>query len=52
MSRGLVEEAKQILANCHAGGDLLSSLITFEMIEIETTLRAEQEAHAPGNTTH
>jgi MFS family permease len=46
LSRGRTEEARKVLANSHAGGDLDSPLVTFEMIEIETTLRAEQEAHA------
>jgi MFS family permease len=46
VSRGRNEEAKQVLANTHTGGDLSAPLITFEMIEIETTLRAEQDAHA------
>ncbi|KAJ9656698.1 hypothetical protein H2201_008457 [Coniosporium apollinis] len=46
VSRGMIDEAKKILANSHAGGDLSSPLVIFEMIEIETTLRAEQEAHA------
>ena len=46
LSKDRVEEARKVLADAHASGDTASPLITYELIEIETTLRAEREAHA------
>ncbi|KPM39521.1 hypothetical protein AK830_g7040 [Neonectria ditissima] len=40
-----VEEARDILARDHTGGDANSPLIAFEITEIEATLKAEKEAH-------
>ncbi|ORY58869.1 general substrate transporter [Pseudomassariella vexata] len=39
------DEAKNILAKAHAGGDQNSALVNYEFIEITTTIKAEQEAH-------
>lgn len=41
-----MEEAHQILTKHHAGGDEDSQLVNYEMIEITTTIKTEQEAHA------
>lgn len=41
---GRKEEARQVLAKFHAGNDSDSALVNFEMIEIETTIAAEQAA--------
>ncbi|KAH8902027.1 MFS general substrate transporter [Coniochaeta sp. PMI_546] len=38
VSRGRSEEARKILAKCHAGGDMDSPLVDFEINEIEATL--------------
>ncbi|KAJ5018248.1 hypothetical protein K4K57_005678 [Colletotrichum sp. SAR 10_99] len=40
-----VDEARVVIANAHAGGDINSPLVNFEMMEIEETIRAEREAH-------
>ena len=45
LSTGRTEEARKVLADAHAGGDTASDLVNYELIEIETTLRAEREAH-------
>ncbi|KAF6802341.1 sugar transporter [Colletotrichum sojae] len=41
-----VDEARAVIAAAHAGGDLRSPLVNFEMTEIEETIRAEREAHS------
>lgn len=41
-----VDEARKILIEYHAGGNNNSRLVNFEMIEITTTIRNEQAAHA------
>jgi hypothetical protein len=46
VSMGRSEEATQILANAHAGGDLDSPLVTYETLEINSTIQAEKDAHA------
>lgn len=46
ISQGRTEEARRILANTHASGDGDAPLIEYEVLEIETTLRAEMDAHA------
>lgn len=40
-----IDEARVVIANAHAGGDINSPLVNFEMMEIEETIRAEREAH-------
>ncbi|TVY67879.1 Lactose permease [Fusarium oxysporum f. sp. cubense] len=40
------EEAAQVIAKHHAGGDINSPLVQFETEEITNTIKAEQEAHA------
>ncbi|RBR26006.1 uncharacterized protein FIESC28_01279 [Fusarium coffeatum] len=44
VSRGRKEEARKVLVDYHAGGDTESSLVTFEMREIEHVLMEEAEA--------
>ncbi|KAL0932436.1 lactose permease [Colletotrichum truncatum] len=44
MSRGRKDEARQFFADYHAGGDINSPLVEFEMQEVESTLNAEAEA--------
>jgi MFS family permease len=39
-----IDEARKNLADLHAGGDLKSLLIEFEMAEIQQTIQAEKEA--------
>lgn len=39
-----VDEARKNLADLHAGGDIRSALIEFEMAEIQQTIKAEKEA--------
>lgn len=46
ISVGRVEEAGEILAKYHAGGDRQHPLVTYQMVEIETTITAEKEATA------
>jgi MFS family permease len=38
------EDARKVLTSAHGGGDPMSALVNYEMIEITETLRAEQEA--------
>jgi MFS family permease len=45
ISVGRKEEAREILAKYHAGGDISSPLVNYEMIEISSAIEAEQEAH-------
>ncbi len=44
VSVGRVDEARQVLAKIHAGGDETDPLVSYEMLEIEGTLKAEREA--------
>ncbi|KAF6808286.1 lactose permease [Colletotrichum sojae] len=44
MSRGRKEDARKIFADYHAGGDLNSPLVEFEMREVNQTLSAESES--------
>jgi hypothetical protein len=44
VSKDRAEEARSVLARFHAGGDLNSPLIAFEMAEIEQSLSLEREA--------
>lgn len=39
-----VEEATEILATHHAGGDRNDSLVTYQVVEIQATITAEKEA--------
>lgn len=39
-----IDEARKNLADLHAGGDIKSPLIEFEMAEIQQTIQAEKEA--------
>lgn len=39
-----IDEARKNLADLHAGGDIRSPLIEFEMAEIQQTIQAEKEA--------
>ncbi|KAF1347164.1 sugar transporter [Delphinella strobiligena] len=43
------EEAKKVLTAAHAGGEVNSPLVDFEMIEISTTINAEKESCAPAS---
>jgi Sugar (and other) transporter len=45
ISQGRTDEARHILANSHASGDENAPLVEYEVIEIETTLQAEKDAH-------
>ncbi|OLN95585.1 Lactose permease 15 [Colletotrichum chlorophyti] len=40
------DEARAVIAKAHAGGDIHSPLVNFEVMEIEETIRAEREAHS------
>ncbi|KAJ4206986.1 hypothetical protein FSOLCH5_004979 [Fusarium solani] len=42
-SRGRKEEARQIFATYHAGGDINSPLVTFEMDEVQQALNEESQ---------
>ena len=44
VSKDRAEEALEVLARFHAGGDLNSPLVSFEMAEIEQSLTLEREA--------
>ena len=44
LAQGRTDEARSILARDHAGGDLDDPLVSYEMIEIESALKAEREA--------
>lgn len=44
ISVGRVEEATDILAKHHAGGDRTDSLVTYQVVEIQATITAEKEA--------
>jgi MFS family permease len=46
VSVGRDEEARQILASSHAGGDMESPLVIYETLEIQSTIQAEKDAHA------
>jgi MFS family permease len=46
VSVGRDEEARQILANAHAGGEVDSPLVIYETLEIQNTIQAEKDAHA------
>lgn len=46
ISMGRTDEAAKIIAKYHTAGDMDAPLATYEIIEIETTLKTEQEAHA------
>lgn len=46
ISVGRNEEAREILAKYHAGGDHEDPLVVYQMREIETTITAEKEATA------
>jgi MFS family permease len=45
VSVGRNDQARTVLAQCHAQGDENSPLVRFELTEIENTLRLEKEAH-------
>ncbi|KAK5709607.1 hypothetical protein LTR17_019636 [Elasticomyces elasticus] len=45
VSSDRTEEARQVIQKWHAGGDVSSELVNYEMIEITDTIRAEKEAH-------
>ncbi|KAH6692488.1 sugar transporter [Plectosphaerella plurivora] len=44
VSKGRVAEAREILVKYHAGGDVDSPLVNFEMAEIEAAIEADQTA--------
>ncbi|OLN85351.1 Lactose permease 31 [Colletotrichum chlorophyti] len=44
ISVGRVEEATDVLAKHHAGGDRTDSLVTYQIVEIQATITAEKEA--------
>jgi MFS family permease len=46
ISVGKIDEARQILANFHAGGDHDSPVVTYQMTEIEAAITAEKEHFA------
>lgn len=46
ISVGRKEQAQKVLATYHAGGDMDNELVTYQMLEIETTIAAEIEATA------
>jgi hypothetical protein len=46
ISVGRIDEARQVLADFHAGGDLDSPIVTYQMTEIEATIKAEKESSA------
>jgi hypothetical protein len=46
ISKGKVDEARSIFVHHHAGGDVDSPLVDFEMAKIRETLRVEQEHEA------
>jgi MFS family permease len=46
ISVGRIDQARQILADHHAGGDLKNPLVAYQMTEIESTITAEKEHSA------
>jgi MFS family permease len=46
ISVGKVDQARQIIADFHAGGDLDNPLVSYQMTEIEATITAEKEHSA------
>lgn len=46
ISVGRVDEATQVLADSHAGGDRENALVTYQMNEIEAAITAEKDASA------
>ncbi|KAM5344109.1 hypothetical protein ACJ41O_012646 [Fusarium nematophilum] len=46
VSMGRVDDATEIIARCHAGGDRDDPMVSSQMVEIETTITAEKEASA------
>jgi MFS family permease len=46
VSMGKDENARQILVDIHAGGELQSPLVVYETLEIQSTIQAEKDAHA------
>ncbi|KAK8105115.1 lactose permease [Apiospora kogelbergensis] len=46
VSRGRIDEARRLLAKFHAGGDVESPLVAFEMREIEQAIALETEAYS------
>lgn len=45
VSKDRADEARANLAKTHCGGDINHPLVSFEMVEIEETLKAEKEAN-------
>lgn len=45
ISKGRVDEASKIIADYHTGGNVDDPLAVYEILEIESTLKAEQDAH-------
>ncbi|KAF3004452.1 hypothetical protein G7054_g7175 [Neopestalotiopsis clavispora] len=45
ISQDRTDEARDILVKVHAGGDQESPLVGYEFVEIQTAIKAEQEAH-------
>lgn len=45
VSMDRADEARMNLAKAHCGGDINAPLVTFEMVEIEETLKAEKLAN-------
>ena len=50
ISKGKVEKAHQVLAKCHANGDLNDELVLLEVQEIRDTIKMEQEFESMGWT--
>ena len=50
IARGKVEKAHQILAKCHANGNLDDEVVQLELKEIRDTLKLEQEFESTGWT--
>ncbi|KAJ0379865.1 hypothetical protein COL26b_002018 [Colletotrichum chrysophilum] len=46
ISVGRVEEATEVLAKHHAGGDRSNPLVQYQVVEIQATINAEKEASA------
>ena len=46
ISQNRVEEAAKVIAKYHTGGDVDDPLAVYEVLEIESTLKTEQQLHA------
>ena len=48
ISKGKLEKAHQVLAKCHANGDMHDELVVLEVQEIRDTIKMEQEFESTG----